>query len=269
MAMINYADKVALNSNSGIADINKCNATDMNEIKSALNNYVQTGWYSGQSGSVYSFVSWDASVRTGVIASSLDVTGLLSVGMKVKFTQSATVKFGIITAITSTQITLFMGTDYTLTNAPISDTFYSIVKAPYGFPMNPDKWSVTVSAPLSQANVTVNTYYASGTTLSVPIGAWEIFWSSVVTIHGSSAAQAMGSTSLSTSTSSHSDSTMVSAVIGYIYTNTAEFASSISKNKVYTLANKTTFYIVGVITQTAGTTEFFSSNYIRATCAYL
>lgn len=37
MAMINYADKVALNSNSGIADINKVNATDMNDIKGAVN----------------------------------------------------------------------------------------------------------------------------------------------------------------------------------------------------------------------------------------
>ena len=37
MAMINYADKVALNSNSNIADINKVNATDMNDIKGAVN----------------------------------------------------------------------------------------------------------------------------------------------------------------------------------------------------------------------------------------
>lgn len=37
MAKINYADKVALNSNSDIADINKVNASDLNEIKNVVN----------------------------------------------------------------------------------------------------------------------------------------------------------------------------------------------------------------------------------------
>lgn len=38
MAQITYADKVALNVNSDIADINKVNASDMNEIKNAVND---------------------------------------------------------------------------------------------------------------------------------------------------------------------------------------------------------------------------------------
>lgn len=37
MQLIQYTDKSALNENSEIADINKCNATDMNEIKSVIN----------------------------------------------------------------------------------------------------------------------------------------------------------------------------------------------------------------------------------------
>ena len=37
MAKITYTDKVALNVNSDIADVNKCNATDMNEIKQVVN----------------------------------------------------------------------------------------------------------------------------------------------------------------------------------------------------------------------------------------
>lgn len=37
MAQITYDDKVALNVNSDIADINKCNASDMNEIKNTIN----------------------------------------------------------------------------------------------------------------------------------------------------------------------------------------------------------------------------------------
>lgn len=37
MATINYDDKVALNENSSIADINKVNASDMNLIKEVVN----------------------------------------------------------------------------------------------------------------------------------------------------------------------------------------------------------------------------------------
>lgn len=37
MSKITYANKVALNVNSDIADINKCNATDLNEIKNVVN----------------------------------------------------------------------------------------------------------------------------------------------------------------------------------------------------------------------------------------
>ena len=37
MAKIQFEDKVALNENANIPDINKCKATDMNEIKSVVN----------------------------------------------------------------------------------------------------------------------------------------------------------------------------------------------------------------------------------------
>jgi hypothetical protein len=37
MGLITYADKSALNVNSGISDENKCNASDMNEIKNEVN----------------------------------------------------------------------------------------------------------------------------------------------------------------------------------------------------------------------------------------
>ena len=37
MSKITYTDKVALNINQDVADVNKCNATDMNEIKQVVN----------------------------------------------------------------------------------------------------------------------------------------------------------------------------------------------------------------------------------------
>ena len=38
MQVISYTNKSALNVNSDIADVNKCNAADLNEIKSVVNN---------------------------------------------------------------------------------------------------------------------------------------------------------------------------------------------------------------------------------------
>lgn len=37
MQTISYANKTALNVNSDIADVNKCNASDLNSIKSVVN----------------------------------------------------------------------------------------------------------------------------------------------------------------------------------------------------------------------------------------
>lgn len=37
MQSINYTNKTALNINSDIADVNKCNASDLNQIKTVVN----------------------------------------------------------------------------------------------------------------------------------------------------------------------------------------------------------------------------------------
>lgn len=44
MSLITYADKVALNENPQIADINKVTADDMNQIKNAINNLFPVGF---------------------------------------------------------------------------------------------------------------------------------------------------------------------------------------------------------------------------------
>lgn len=44
MSLITYEDKVALNENSQIADINKVTADDMNQIKNAINNLFPVGF---------------------------------------------------------------------------------------------------------------------------------------------------------------------------------------------------------------------------------
>ena len=44
MSLITYADKIALNENPQVADINKVTASDMNQIKNAINNLFPIGF---------------------------------------------------------------------------------------------------------------------------------------------------------------------------------------------------------------------------------
>ena len=152
----------------------------INEVDNKNTNFknqVVNGWYEIDSNAVptFTFVSWDSSVCTGVVNSNLDLTSYLSVGMKVKFTQNSAIKYAIITAITSTQLTLFLGTDYSLNNSAISNAYYSMLKAPYGFPLSPDKWSVikTVTSDIT-GTTSINWQNLGSLYIDVPIGLFNI-----------------------------------------------------------------------------------------------
>lgn len=54
-------------------------------------------------------------------------------GDKIKWTQT-TVKYGVISAVADTLLTIITNTDYVVTNAAISNNYYSHVENPIGFP---------------------------------------------------------------------------------------------------------------------------------------
>lgn len=115
-----------------------------------------------------------------------DVSANYSVGWRIMFTNGGNVIKGIITAITysdpDTIITFLHEIDptdnqalYLLTNSAITENYFSPHKAPLGFPMSPAKWRVYVnSGGTSQASPTTGTYYNIGSSISVPIGDWEL-----------------------------------------------------------------------------------------------
>lgn len=130
------------------------------------------GW-SGVSGLTYS----SADSPTFVAATASNLTASIGVGDRIKLTQT-TVKYFIVTAIDSTTMTLYGGTDYTLANAAISSAYYSHTRSPVGFPVNPAKWTITVVTDTSQrnqANPVAGTWYNVGTlTGAIHIGAWNV-----------------------------------------------------------------------------------------------
>ena len=98
----------------------------INEVYDTTDN----GWISARATLTYA----SASAPTFVCNTSIDLTARISVGMKIKLTQTTT-KYFFVIAITSTTITLYGGTDYTLTNTTISNVYFSSVQLPYGFPI--------------------------------------------------------------------------------------------------------------------------------------
>lgn len=110
-----------------------------------------------------------------------DLTGKYAVGMRIKLTQSTGgTKYFIITKVAygapNTTVTIYGGTDYNLENEAISSPFYSIAKAPLGFPLDPTKWTVRVTNAnfYTQADPTADAWYNlnAGLAITIPIGVW-------------------------------------------------------------------------------------------------
>lgn len=82
-----------------------------------------------------------------------------------------------------TYLYLHGGIDFSLANSTISNVFYSQYKSPYGFNLNPDKWSIIVYNFLTNTKTspTATTWYNamdSGNlpTISIPIGIWDSYY---------------------------------------------------------------------------------------------
>ena len=95
---------------------------------------------------------------TFVISVNADMTALITAGTQIQLTQSATVKYFIVTAVGAysggaTLITVYGGTDYTLANSAITSPNYSYAKAPTGFPLSPAKWTVTTNHFLTKRKI--------------------------------------------------------------------------------------------------------------------
>ena len=218
-----------------------------------------------------------ADAPTYVCTTSSDLTGSISVGMKIKLTHSATTKYFIVTAITSGTITLYGGTDYTLAGTAITSVSYSSMKAPFGFPIDPLKWSTEAvdTSNRSQASPVQNTWYNLGTVLlNVPIGAWKLSYS--VGLQGNvAAAVAAGPfhVTLSTANNSESDVDFTSANYVASASGATNILSQVSKEKFVTVASKTPYYLntrtTSASQQNINNRGDLGKTIVRAVCAYL
>ena len=191
-----------------------------------------------------------------------DVTGIISVGFRIKLTQT-TVKYFIVTAVGAysggkTIITVYGGTDYTLTNAAISSPYYSCHKVPFGFNPNPDKWTVAYSYSNSNVSRTNAQGIVSGIWYNLlqpsdlPIGCWniEFFVGSFYVVNQSGATNAMSAyVTLSNSTTTESYQRLTSRIQENQEPAASAFVASAFTKHTVTISSKQSMYILMKTTQ--------------------
>jgi len=237
------------------------------------------GWIAANETWTYS--SWDASVYTGVITVPSDATTKYSVGMRIKITQTTGgTKYGIITAVATTSLTVFFGTNYTLNNEAISNPYYSPHKAPLGFPSDPNKWKIEVTDTTNRSKTSPTSgtiYYTEfgSININVPIGSFRITLSCLAGATVSASNYLSGYLALSTSTSSVTDADLK---VRYARSNNnlayaQEEDNPVFLEKTLVLSSKTTYYLI-LWTDWNATGELSLQNssqklILRAVCAYL
>jgi hypothetical protein len=224
----------------------------------------QDGWIPARGGN-WIFVSTDS--PTFVInIPNIDADNI-SIGNRIRCYNPALAYF-IVTAKAAavgnmTQLTLYGGTDYTLTAREIYSISYSPVKSPFGFPLERSKWTVTFSdtTRYSQASPTYNVWYNLGSlSFSLPIGKWEIQFQ---ICHGDDrAALGFAGTKSTISTGNNTESNPEFTHFYQLY-NTNQMSEVGYRSAFLSLAAKTTFYI-NTLSYASSLTNIYEYNDLSA-----
>jgi hypothetical protein len=235
-----------------------------------------TGWLSA--GEDWTFASADSPTFTFTISG--DKSAKYSPGMRIRIDQSG-IKYFIITSVSysspDTTITVYGGTDYTMTSATIESPCYSMLKAPVGFPLSPTKWSVSLvdSVDRYQNNPVKDTVYNLGSlSVTLPIGVWNVFFQVVSVCAAASGNYTDIYSGLSTSLSSFNNQSLRGRT--YLATNGGGGISigNITRSTILTLTSRTTYYVLCMTDLENQSIIGFNgaadaSTEVHAICAYL
>lgn len=208
-------------------------------------------WATSTSGdwtSISATLTYSSTDGPTFVCTTSDLTATVAVGARLKLTHSASVKYFIVTAVTSTTITLYGGTDYTISGSAITLPSFSHLKSPLGFPLSAIKWTEQTlnTSDASQGTPSAGTWYNLGSiSLSIPIGAWKVYYAAHGLCSASSGTVTDMQTTLSTGSTSQSDDTMTS---GFMQQNGAggtvpAARNAVTKQGTLLLATKTSYYL--------------------------
>ena len=235
-----------------------------------LETNAAAGWNPASATLTYS----SADDPTYVVTTSVDLRSSIGVGDRIKFANNSTTFYGIVTAIAAGTMTLYGGTDYDVANSAITAVYFSHMKSPVGFPLDPTKWTAqaTDTSLQTQASPVANTWYNQGSvTLSIPIGVWRTYYEVIIQANDTTASSAiLIACTLSTANNSESDISMTGG--GQIVTNQMG-GLFVHREKTLVLAAKTPYYL-NTRTTTSNVENIYNrgdvgTTVIRAICAYL
>ena len=217
-----------------------------------------------------------------VLRFGADMTAILAVGQKIKLTQNGSVKYFIIVAMGgylngNTEVTVYGGTDYDMVNTttyPVTVPYYSIQKAPFGFPLNPTKWTVIVTdaTERNQASPTQDTWYNLGSVqISIPIGVWDVDYYCSIYCSGGTTGCSISSLSIANNSRSDADFDCMGQ------TDNSGITTPRTRRKILALASKTVYYLIEKVANTSAGTLRLNASFnsdqektiIRAVCTYL
>lgn len=221
------------------------------------------------------YSSADAPVYT--VSTSEDLTDLISLGMRLRLTQSTGgTKYFIVVAITNSTIKLYGGTDYTLANEAITSPVFSSAKVPFGFPSNPEKWTevTTDNQTRTQSSPSNGTWYNLGSiSLNIPIGVWSLEYFVNMNVVTSGAHDVDMYVTLSTANNSESDSSMsLRNALTTPSNGNIDFLTPANRRRYLTLASKTSYYLNAKTSTSPSSINYLGADgltIIRAVCAYL
>lgn len=191
-------------------------------------------------------------------------------------------EYGIVTAVSASDITVFCPIGYGIPNETLASPFYSTQDTPFGFPREKDKWVVETiqKARSTRSSPSANTWYGSddfsgsdAQSLVIPVGVWDTSFSALVYCNDTSATQPDIYASLSTADNAETDELMTARTSATWATATFDFTNTLQNRGFVNLSSATQYYLVAK-TGASGISNIFLLNdavpgYIRAVCAYL
>lgn len=225
----------------------------------------------------WQYSAWDNTNKLATI--TVPDSSIFTLGQKVRYWQTTGGwKYGFIVKLDSgTSIIVYQGTDYTLNNERIYLPAYSRDKAPDGFPINPEKWTVSlIVTSQTDASTAANTVINPGAKqISIPIGAWDVRVKGAMSQVNTSASGQFTDGGISTANNSFSDEDLHTGTYNRV-SSTSILYMPFALSKMIVLTTTTVYYLVLETATGAGTiTIGFSggatngNTVVRAICAYL
>jgi len=238
-----------------------------NSFQDDVKQYIAYGWMDEPEVRTWAYVETITTADADVYLVHIneDVTGLIGPNLKVRLYNPTVKYFGILSvgayADGVTPVYLFGGKDYVLDGLEaISNVSFSSARAPIGFPMNPDKWSIVYSDSTLQfagslANDTwVNINNAS---LRLPPGLWDVGYKVSAEVLCVSYATAI----ILSATLSDADNTSIAERENFVHIvgSVANYRNSFFHNKTVELSAEQTYYLNTKYYVTGATVDYLAN----------